>query len=288
MVRNNSFSVFAGQITGVFGLSARAAPRRQDRRRRDEARFLSRRPGAARRQAGALPRAAAGGERRHRLCDRGPQARGLLRDHVGRGKHLSSACWPPKSRRRIVSIAARCGRSPTTGSSGSTSAPSTTMRRSSNCPAATSRRSSIAKALVQKPEAHHLRRADARRRCRRDRRDPPTDQPARRRGHRGRGDLVLPAGNPASLRPHPGVAAGPHRRGILARTKRPRRRSCTRRSISTDGARCRGGGESRLDSLPYCRNRRSRPRMASGSTAASNCWSRIRRSTTTARIAATC
>ena len=63
-------------------------------------------------------------------------------------------------------------------------------------------------------ETDHLRRADARRRRRRDRRDPPAHQPPRRRRHRGHGDLVLPAGGPAALRPDPRVPAGPHRRGV--------------------------------------------------------------------------
>ncbi len=61
----------------------------------------------------------------------------------------------------------------------------------------------------------HLRRTDARRRRRRHRRNPRTDQPARRRGQGGRGDLVLSARDHGAVRPHPGVAAGQGRRGIF-------------------------------------------------------------------------
>ena len=51
----------------------------------------------------------------------------------------------------------------------------------------------------------HLRRADARRRRRRHRRDPRADQPAGRRGQGGGGDLVLPAGDHGAVGPHPGL-----------------------------------------------------------------------------------
>ena len=85
---------FAVGVRGPDHRRVRAGRRRahrdlQDRRGRPEARLLPWRRDPAARQAGALPRAGAGGARRHRLCDRGPQGRGLLRDHVGRAQHLS-------------------------------------------------------------------------------------------------------------------------------------------------------------------------------------------------------
>ena len=69
---------------------------RQDHRRRRQARLLSWRRRAFRRKVGALPDAASGGRRRRRLCHRGPQGRGLLRDDVGRGKHLYRADFEPR------------------------------------------------------------------------------------------------------------------------------------------------------------------------------------------------
>ena len=61
----------------------------------------------------------------------------------------------------------------------------------------------------------HLRRADPRRRRRRHRRNPRTDPAARRRGQGGGGDLVLSAGDHGAVRPHPGVAPGQGGRGIF-------------------------------------------------------------------------
>ena len=83
MVRNNSFSIFAGQITGVFGLvgSGRtetfkivAGVYKRDFLRGGEIVF----DGKPVRYN--VPRPC--GARRHRLCHRRPQARGLLRNHV--------------------------------------------------------------------------------------------------------------------------------------------------------------------------------------------------------------
>jgi simple sugar transport system ATP-binding protein len=54
----------------------------------------------------------------------------------------------------------------------------------------------IAKALVQKPKLIIFRRADARRRCRRHRRDPPHYRQARRRRSRGGRHILVFAGNP--------------------------------------------------------------------------------------------
>ncbi len=82
--------MYAGQITGVFGLVG--AGRTETVKiaagvlKRD---FFHGGEILLRRQAGALPHAGAGGARRHRLCHRGSQGRGLLRDHVDRPQHLS-------------------------------------------------------------------------------------------------------------------------------------------------------------------------------------------------------
>ena len=65
-------------------------------------------------------------------------------------------------------------------------------------------------------EAGHLRRADPRRRCRRDRGNPPAHQQAGRRRPRRRRDLLLPAGDHEPLRPHPGLPPGPHRGRAVA------------------------------------------------------------------------
>ena len=89
VVRNTSFSIFAGQVTGIFGLvgSGRtetakiiAGVVKRDFFHGGDVRF----DGTLR----ALSDAAPGGRRRRRLCHRGPQGRRLLRDDVGRGKHL--------------------------------------------------------------------------------------------------------------------------------------------------------------------------------------------------------
>ena len=84
IVRNNSFSVFEGQITGVFGLigSGRTETFKvvAGIYKRD---FLG--GGTSSSTAGRCATSAArGGDGRHRLCHRGPQERRLLRDDVGR------------------------------------------------------------------------------------------------------------------------------------------------------------------------------------------------------------
>ena len=105
VVRNTSFSVFAGQITGVFGLigSGRtetakvvAGVLKRDFFHGGQVRL----DGSAR----PLPRAAAGRARRHHLRDRGPQGRRLLRDDVDRREHLSG-----RRRGRAKPIASRQG-----------------------------------------------------------------------------------------------------------------------------------------------------------------------------------
>ena len=142
MVRNNSLSVFAGQITGVFGLVG--AGRTETFKivvRRDETRLLPRRRDPAQRQAGALSRAGAGGQGGHRLCDRGPQGRRLLRDRIDRPQHLSRPARQVPGGTGCCCRDARPRRSARPGSSGSRFAPSATRPRWSSSPAATSRRS---------------------------------------------------------------------------------------------------------------------------------------------------
>ena len=96
-VRNTSFSIFAGQITGIFGLVGSG--------RTETAKIIA---GVAKRdffhggdvrlggKPGALPDAAPGGRRRRRLRHRGPQERGPVRDDVGRGKHLYRTNFEPR------------------------------------------------------------------------------------------------------------------------------------------------------------------------------------------------
>ena len=85
MVKNNSLSVFAGQVTGVFGLVGAgrtetfkivAGVLKRDFFHGGE--ILLRGKPVRYRVPGA------GGARRHRLCDGGSQGRGFLRDDVGR------------------------------------------------------------------------------------------------------------------------------------------------------------------------------------------------------------
>ena len=107
MVKNNSLSVFAGQITGVFGLVGAgrtetfkivAGVLKRDFFHGGEV-ILHGKPVRYR-----VPRAGRAG--RHRLCHRGPQGRGLFRDHVGRPQHLSRAAGQG-SRRPVFPVAAR-------------------------------------------------------------------------------------------------------------------------------------------------------------------------------------
>ena len=74
----------------------------------------------------------------------------------------------------------------------------------------------------------HFRRADARRRRQRHSADSRGDSQARRGEQGGRRHLVLSAGNSRYLRSHPGGARRANRRGNGAGETRPRTRSCTR------------------------------------------------------------
>ena len=96
MVRNTSFSVFAGQITGVFGLVG-SGPHRdvEGRRRRGQARLLSRRRGAARtggRSATRVPRPAVRDGIVYVTEDR--KIEGFFETMSIAEQHLSRRCWP--------------------------------------------------------------------------------------------------------------------------------------------------------------------------------------------------
>ena len=101
-VRNSSFSIFAGQVTGVFGLvgSGRTETARDHRWRR-QTRFLSRWRLATREQVCPLPDTARGGLQRRCLCHRGPQGRRVLRDDVDRGEHLHRPDLKPTAARNV-------------------------------------------------------------------------------------------------------------------------------------------------------------------------------------------
>ena len=207
MVRNTSFSVFAGQITGVFGLVGSGPHRdRQGRRRRDQARHLPRRRG---------PAARAG---RCATSCRAPAVRdGIVyvtedRKLEGFFETMSIAdniylglLAKLRGKRKLVSKREACGRRP-----------SSWIKRlkiraiSERCQGdrtvgrqpAEGRDRQVAGAGAG---ADHLRRADARRRCRRHRRDSSAHQSPGRRGHGGGGDLLLSARDHGAVRPHPGM-----------------------------------------------------------------------------------
>ena len=107
----------------------------------------------------------------------------------------------------------------------------------------------IAKSLVQDPIDHHLRRADPRRRCRHHPGNPCPDPGACRRRQGGGRDLLLFAGDLEYFRSHPGGAAGPHRRRIRCRRCHRRQDHVRRYSLTMP---------SRLINLPV----RTKPRFA--------------------------
>ena len=182
MVRNNSFSIFEGQITGIFGLigSGRTETFKivSGIYKRD---FLRGGDDRARRPAGALQRAARGGEGRHRLRHRGPQERRLLRDHVDRREFLCRA-----SRRRTSKAPGSSSLTEMRELAADWTKQAQHQGDQRQCPRRRAFRRQPAEGRDrQGPRAeaahHHLRRADARRRRRRHRRDPPDHQRPRRR-----------------------------------------------------------------------------------------------------------
>ncbi len=215
MVKNNSLSVFAGQITGVFGLVGAGRTETfkivsgvlkrdffhggeillHDKPVRYRVPAPAVKAGIAyvtedRKVEGFFETASIARNIYLGLLSKFPRGRMLLsrRETNTVGKSLDRAAEGPHDRRRGQG------------------------RRAFRRQPAEGRDCQIAGAGAR---ADHLRRADARRRRRRDRRDSRADQPARRRGQGGGRDLVLSARDPGALRPHPGLAPGQGRRGIL-------------------------------------------------------------------------
>ncbi len=119
VVKNMSFSVYAGEVVGIAGLDRLRPHRdRQDHLRRAEAQPDQWRHHQAARQADPLPRAEAGDQRRHRLHHRRPQAERLLRDHGRRRQRLYRQARD-QGGLALPAVAGACAASsPTTGSSG--------------------------------------------------------------------------------------------------------------------------------------------------------------------------
>ena len=152
VVRNNSFSIFEGQITGVFGLIGSGRTEtfkivsgiyKRDFLRGGEIELDG--------QAGALQRAAGRGEGRHRLRHRGPQDRGLLRDHVDRGESLFRRCWRPGWSGCPMSACARCSSSRPNGAARSTIKAINDNARVIELSGGNQQKVVIGKGLIQKP-----------------------------------------------------------------------------------------------------------------------------------------
>jgi len=192
MVKNNSLSVFAGQVTGVFGLVG--AGRTETFKvvagliKRDF--FMAAKCVCA--AARALPCAGARRARRYRLHHRRQKIRGFFRPHVDPAQHLPRRARQEKKpqahgfcRRRarprgILDEDVEHPRHRQKRERGGTLGRQPAEGGDRQIAGARARR-------------HHLRRAYARRRCRRHRGNPCRDQSARRRGQGGGGDLVLSA-----------------------------------------------------------------------------------------------
>ena len=165
MVRNNSFSIFDGQITGVFGLvgSGRtetfkivAGIYKRDFLRGGEIEFDG--------KSGALQRARPCGPGRHRLCHGGPQARGLLRDHVdcrellfGTARRRPYPLQPSSPSREMREIAADWSRRLDVKAINDNA-------RVVELSGGNQQKVVIGKGLAAEAETRDLRRADARRR----------------------------------------------------------------------------------------------------------------------------
>ena len=215
-VRNTSFSIFAGQVTGRLR-SGRLRPDGdgEDHRRRRQARRLSwrRHPAGDRSVRYRTPRAAVGDGVVYVTEDRkgdglfetmsvadniyvgqiaGRESRGILARHERKagacGTLDQEAQYPGAEQRR---------------------AGHRTLRRQS----AEGRDRQVPGSRSQ---VDHFRRADARRGRRRHSRNPPFDRRARRRRPRRRGDFVLPAGDPEPVGSHPRFEAGPNCRRAFA------------------------------------------------------------------------
>ena len=172
-VRNNSFSIYEGQITGVFGLigSGRTETFKivSGIYKRD---FLRGGDIELDGQPVRYNVPGRGGEGRHRLRHRGPQDRGLLRDHVdrreplfrpaGRGPRAAALVIASREMRELAADWSKPQR----------------QGDQRQCPGGRALRRQPAEGGDRQgpdPEAaaRDLRRADPRRRCRRHRRNPP-------------------------------------------------------------------------------------------------------------------
>ena len=216
MVRNNSFSVYAGQITGVFGLIGSG--------RTETAKIVS---GVYKRNMFH------GGE--VRLDGRS------VRYRVPREAMLDGIVYVTEDRKlegffETMSIAENLyagmlssgGNARAVVSMGEMRALSEHWRRALNVRAidgdarvvelsgGNQQKVVIAKSLVQKPRLIIFDEPTRGGGRRRHRRDPPAHQPARRRGLGHRRDLLLPARGDEPLRPHPGVPPRPRRGGVHA------------------------------------------------------------------------
>ena len=240
MVKNNSLSVFAGQITGVFGLvgSGRtetfkvvAGVIKRDFLHGGEV-LLHDKPVRY-----LVPRA--GGARRHRLRHRGPQDRGLLRDHVDRRQHLSRPAG--QAARRAV----RSCRSARPTSRRATGSKRLNVRAIGNDVKAielsggNQQKVVIAKSLVQEPDLIIF--------------DEPTrgvdvgaiaeiHQLINRLADEGKAVVVISSYLPEVMALSDRILvcrAWARSSKSSRRSKRPRRRSCTRRSTEEEPRPCR-------------------------------------------------
>ena len=143
VVKNMSFSVYAGEVVGIAGLIGSGRTEiAQDHFRRAEAQPDQWRHDLSARQADPLPRAQAGDRRRDRLHHRRPQAQRLLRDDAHRRQYL------PEQARDQARASASCCRAPRAsklaellGRALQDRRAAAARRASSNCRAAISKRS---------------------------------------------------------------------------------------------------------------------------------------------------
>ncbi len=215
MVKNNSLSVFAGQVTGVFGLvgSGRtetfkiaAGILKRDFFHGGEI-FLRGRPVRYLTPAPAVRDGIA-----YITEDR--KVEGFFETmSIARNIYMGLLAKLGRRRPFVLAQRGRGGRQEMgRGAQRPRHRPGREGRRTVGRQPAEGRHRQVAGSGAQ---ADRLRRADARRRRGRDRRNPSADRPAGRAGQCGRHDLLLPARDHGAVGPHPGLPAGQDRRGIL-------------------------------------------------------------------------